>query len=619
MFVRVCIALGLALALGASELEKPLVPARDAAELRTRIQTLMKEQKVPGLSLAFVERDGSLHTLGLGLAEVSSKQAATPETLFRIGSTSKTFVALAALKLVEEGKLDLNTPVRQLVPEVAFQNKWEATDPVRVVHLLEHTTGWDDIHFKEYAHNDPRPVSLAEGLAVGPESRTCRWRPGTRFSYCNSGPAVAAAIVEKLTGQTFENYIQDTFFQPIGMGTATYFKPATAPAAALYRGDGITPFPYWHIALRPAGSINASAQDMGAYLRFFLRRGQTEGRRLISEASLLRMETPTTAWGAQAGLKMGYGLHNYTSQDEKGFVWHGHNGGLDGGLAAMAYMPDQGVGYFFAINAGNGEAFRKIEREVRAFSTRELPAPVLPSAPGISPGIVATYQGWYVPFSPRSQALAFIDPLVLVRLKFQPGGALLKPALGPGQKLVAVDGSRLRHEKESQASIAFLNTSEGRILVFDGPAMRRIGAARAWITIGLAASFLLAFLTVPLFALVWGTRWIFRRMKQVPCLHVRVLPLAAWLCLMSAMLVLGLASEDFLARFGRFTPWSLTLCLGTLGFALFSLASLVAVWRARTKGINRWAYAHSLFVALAFTIAGLYLTWHGFIGFRSWA
>lgn len=125
-------------------------------------------------------------------------------------------------------QVQVDAPVKSLVPDVAFTNKWEATDPVRVVHLLEHTTGWDDVHPKEMAHDDPRPVTLAEGLAVGPESRTSRWRPGTFYSYSNSGPAVAAAVVEKLTGKRFEDYVQESFFDRIGMPTADYFDSRRA-------------------------------------------------------------------------------------------------------------------------------------------------------------------------------------------------------------------------------------------------------------------------------------------------------------------------------------------------------------------------------------------------------
>src|SRR6202012_6090666 len=119
--------------------------------------------------------------------------------------------------------------VQKLAPEVWFSNKWEANNPVRIVHLLENTTGWDDMHLREFA-KDPLTMSSLETLDYDHSSRISRWRPGTRMSYCNSGPAVAAYIVEKIAGKNFEEYVEQNFFKPIGMQTTTYYKPVIESA-----------------------------------------------------------------------------------------------------------------------------------------------------------------------------------------------------------------------------------------------------------------------------------------------------------------------------------------------------------------------------------------------------
>ena len=200
------------------------IPAQSLEELQQKLEAVLKESHVPGMSVALVRKDGPEWVAALGVADVANQRAATAETLFRIGSTSKAFAALAILKLVEEGKVSLEDPVHQLVPEVWFENRWEESDPIRVVHLLEHTTGWDDMHLREYAiEADPR-VELREAFDFDRTSRISRWQPGTRMAYCNSGPPVAAYIVEKITGQKFEDYVAQNFFQPIGMKTATFFS-----------------------------------------------------------------------------------------------------------------------------------------------------------------------------------------------------------------------------------------------------------------------------------------------------------------------------------------------------------------------------------------------------------
>ena len=361
----------------AGEDEKPQ-PAQSIPELRQQLEKILNDTHTPGVSVAIVRRDGPEWVDGVGKANVAQNQPATADTLFRIGSTSKAFASLSILKLVDEGRLSLQDPVHKLVPEIWFENRWEDTDPVRVVDLLEHTTGWDDLHLPEYA-KDAKGMTLREGLDYYHHSRISRWPPGTRMAYCNSGPPVAAYIVEKLTGQRFEDYVTQNFFLPIGMKTATYFEQPSPQLTTLYQDDGKTPYHYWNILERPAGAINASANDMAAYVGFYLNRGAVHGQQIMPAAEIDRAETPTRTWQAQQGLKAGYGLSNYTSVHD-GFVYHGHNGGVEGGLTDMSYLPEYGVGYFYSINSGNGGAFEKIGDAIRAYITHGLTKPAVPAA-----------------------------------------------------------------------------------------------------------------------------------------------------------------------------------------------------------------------------------------------
>jgi CubicO group peptidase (beta-lactamase class C family) len=369
--------------------EKP-TPAQSIGELQQQLEKILKDTQTPGLSVAIVHRDGPEWVAGLGIADVASGRAATADTLFRIGSTSKAFASLSILMLADQGKLSLEDTVRKLAPDVWFENPWEATDPIRVVNLLEHTTGWDDMHLREYAKDAPG-MSLREGLDYDHHSRISRWRPGTRMAYCNSGPPVAAYIVEKLSGQRFEDYVQQNLFSPIGMKTATYFESAPGTATTLYHNDGKTPYRYWNILLRPAGSINASANDMAAYLQFYLNRGAVNGKPIVPASDIDRMEIPKSTWAAKEGMKAGYGLSNYWSIKD-GFVYHGHDGGVEGGITEMAYMADNNVGYFFSINSGNGDAFDKVAKAIRAYVTNKLQKPARPPVAPL-PALAAGYAG----------------------------------------------------------------------------------------------------------------------------------------------------------------------------------------------------------------------------------
>src|ERR1700741_1072390 len=153
--------------------EKPK-PAQSIDELRQQLEKILKDTHTPGVSVAIVHNDGPEWVAGLGLADVASNRANTADTLFRIGSTSKAFASLSILMLADQGKLSLDDPVHKLAPEVWFENRWGSTDPIRVVHLLEHTTGWDDIHLREYAKQAPDTMTVREGLDYDHHSRTSR-------------------------------------------------------------------------------------------------------------------------------------------------------------------------------------------------------------------------------------------------------------------------------------------------------------------------------------------------------------------------------------------------------------------------------------------------------------
>jgi CubicO group peptidase (beta-lactamase class C family) len=610
------------LSLSAQDKEKPVVPPKDTADLEQQIRKILTDKKVPGTGVVIADRNGIVWLAGFGKSDIAANKDVTPDTLFRIGSISKTFVALAALKLESEGRLDLNATVRSLAPDVKFENPWESTDPVRVIHLLEHTTGWDDLRLKEYASSDPKPLTLQEGLEIAPVSRTSRWKPGTRYSYCNSGPAVTAYIIEKITGQRFEDYIAQNFFQPIGMPTADYFysQQTQQLLTKLYHSDGKTPYPYWHISLRPAGSINASAREMGNYIRFFLNRGAVNGVQLIPAESIISMEVPTTYYGARAGLKTGYAKHNYTTLDDNGFVWHGHNGGVEGGLSEMAYLPDQGIGYFFSINAGNGNAFDKISKLLQAYVTKDFPKPELPPPAHIPTDIAQQYSGWYQAFSPRNQTQYFLERLLgLAHVTFSGDQLTVNPILGSRRNYVAVSDHLYRREKQSMATLALMPSEDGLLLQTASTTAVRVSAGLVWTEIVLTILILLAIVTVILFALIWLPRLLMGGLRGVKHLSTRVLPLLATLCLAGCVGIFIFSGDDLLERFGNATPYSIGFMLLTIGFAVFSLAGFFVALRADRREMNRVAYWHSFVSSLLLSVATIYLMYWGMIGFRSWA
>jgi CubicO group peptidase (beta-lactamase class C family) len=598
-------------------------PASSTDELTQQIMKILTETHTPGVSVAIVYKDSRQWVAGLGLADVASNRPNTPDTLFRIGSTSKAFSSLSILLLQDQGKLSLDDPVHKLAPEVWFNNRWESTDPIRVVNLLEHTTGWDDMHLREYAKQAPDSMPVREGLDYDHTSRISRWPPGTRLAYCNSGPPVAAYIVEKITGQRFEDFVQQNLFGPIGMKTATYFQPSTAAdATTLYHDDGKTPYPYWHILLRPAGSINASANDMAAYVRFYLNRGAVDGKQVVPAADIDRMESPTSTWAAKEGMKPGYGLSNYWDPED-GFVFHGHNGGVDGGLTEMSYLPEYGVGFFFSINSASGQAFDKIGKAIRAYITRDLQKPAVPPIAALPPD-AAEYAGWYVPDSPRNSLGEFLERLLgMSRIHFQ-DGKLLVTGLSGSETFIPVSGKQFRHVPKKDApdpvpSLELLAPNpEGRFVQTDfATTMKQIPAWFALTKILLTAFVALSVLAIVLYAPFWVLGGLSKRRRRPAERAMRLWPLLAVLSLAAFVGIFLLASGDLIQRLGNRTGWSISLFLSTLLFALAAIVGAIGAWRAEDS-VRRGVRRFSRIVTVALLIAAAYLAYYGIIGLRTW-
>src|SRR5437879_13689555 len=217
-----------------------LIPAHSVAQQRTElshpktlqelqqaIKEVLENEHVPGAGVALVANGVVLWCGGIGDADIATKRAVNCDTEFRVGSISKTFVALALLKLQEEGRINLYARLQDVAPEIPFKNRREAMHPVRIVNLLEHTAGFDDMEPSEvYNVHDRYDFPLLEVFKRFMKPQIARWPPGTRMSYSNPGNAIAGYLIEKVAGKPFDQYIREAFLRPMGMEHADY--PFTA-------------------------------------------------------------------------------------------------------------------------------------------------------------------------------------------------------------------------------------------------------------------------------------------------------------------------------------------------------------------------------------------------------
>ncbi|HXU80960.1 MAG TPA: serine hydrolase domain-containing protein, partial [Polyangia bacterium] len=188
----------------------------DLEALRARLREVVGKNRAPGAAVALVGPRGELLIEGFGRAGAGRPMDA--DALFRVGSITKSFISLAVMRLVQLGKLRLDDRVLTLAPELGVKNPYERTHPLQVTHLLEHTSGFDEMRFNEIfdgPDGDDRP--LREVLAVNPRSRVSRWEPGTRFSYSQPGYTTAAYLVEKVSGMPYARFLEEEVFRPLGI------------------------------------------------------------------------------------------------------------------------------------------------------------------------------------------------------------------------------------------------------------------------------------------------------------------------------------------------------------------------------------------------------------------
>ena len=604
----------LLLGFGAGAAEEAAPPA-DLQELDKRLESVFEQGKIPGASVALIENGEIVFAKGYGFADKAQHLPATADTPFRAGSISKGVTAIAVMTLVEQGKLSLDAPLATLVPEVHFTNPWENTDPVRLVRLIEHTTGWPDIGTRILARDEP-DWSVSQGVQFASGDFVSRWKPGRFMAYNNAGPAVAAMAVEKVSGASFDDYARDAVLRPMGMATADFGLPAdlAAKLAKSYADDG-TVTPYQHIVLKPAGSLTVSARELAQLVRFYVGRGTVDGRQILSPQSVDRIERGESNLGAKAGFANSYGLGNSLLPD-KGVAFRGHNGSIDSFTSVLGYNARSKSGYVLMANGGDGVDFAKPAAQlVQAYLTRGVPLDP-PPAVTIDPAELRNYAGFYRLITPPNDLLRPYGELLNITHvsaqadRLQIGGHDFLPA-GPHS---------FRRDDREAASLAFVE--EGgkiyKIGVFSTQvkeALWRVGAI--WLTgllLGLGAVIGVVMLIPWIVAALRG------RLAERGGLALRVIPLVglAALAVTAALPLLAFSgSSTAVLQLAGIGPYSLTILVCSLAYPLLGLAGLILA--VRTKAAGRFIRTYAGLSSAALLAMAGYAAAIGWFALRTWA
>ncbi len=584
-------------------------------EFKAAAARIVEEAGLPGAGLALVRAGGIEWAGGIGVADRDTGRPIGADTLFRVGSVSKSFVAMALVQLYEDGQLDLDAPVASIVPEVRIDNPWNATDPVRVRHLLEHTAGFDDMHFNEVYVIDGAPDRpLDEVLLRNPGSRRVRWRPGTRMAYSNPGYAVAGRVVEAVAGKPFDTFIRERIFTPLAMSTSTFSGDVDTPQLAQgYDTKGGPPVVRRRIHLRPAGALHSSPRELGLFVEMLLNWGELRGGYVIDPEYLSNMEWPRTTAASTAGVRAGYGLGIYSTIDLPYHVL-GHQGGIDGFLSAYGYSPSRDVGYVVLLNATYApDALRRLSALAIRYLKRDVAATPAESM-AVAPDALQRFEGYYHDANPRNALMQAVEfPLSGRTIRVVDTRLMMTPVLGDAVPLVAVNDALFRREDELTASLAFTEVRGAPVLAgADVYAERRarwpIDLLRAGLVVALAVV-----AVAPLVAA--GHAWR-RRARGGPgtaglgtLWTLALLALAAIFWVVSNSPVTALATTS--------GPALLLLAASSL-YPMVAFALLPVTARARVRGLRgRMGRFAAVAAAAHAGLAGYLGSW-GLVAFRSW-
>lgn len=371
-------------------------------ELGEYVRAQMRQTGTVGVSVAVVDGE-SARTAGFGMDDREAGQAATSQTLFRAGSVTKSITATAVMALVEKGLVDLDRPVQAYVPEFRVRSRFADARPITLRHLLDHHAGLTTNRVK--GAMAPRPAHFSTVLADLAEDYVSN-PPDTLYQYSNLAYDVLGCVIERASGERFEDYVGETVFAPAGMRRSSFDH---ARVGKSYEG-GKT-YPDWPIRDVPAGGLVTDADDLGRYMRVTLARGRSPGEgggTILSERSYAEM------WRDQndkvpLDLDMRLGL---------GWMFRGadypgagrlvrHSGVVGRYRAELELLPDQDLGVAVLSNSAEGHQFvfdvakRALDLMLQA---RGGPAPAVDEAGGESAGAGEPGSAGFLPASRVTQA-----------------------------------------------------------------------------------------------------------------------------------------------------------------------------------------------------------------------
>lgn len=340
---------------------KPAEPAKPASafdELDGKITAGMKAYGIPGAAVG-VWAGGREYLKGYGVTNIDHPLPVDADTMFRIGSTTKTFTGTTMMRLVDEGKVDLDAPVRRYLPEFAVADP-AASAAVTVRQLLNHTPGWLGDDVQDFGRGDDAVSRYVASMTRLPQLNP----PGAVFAYNNAGLVVAGRIIEAVTGSSYETAVHNLLLDPLQLSHTQYFSDQiiglnVAAAHNVVDGKAVVDTGFWHFprSCNPTGGLISNARDQLRYARFHLGDGTApNGTRLMSAQALTAMRSNPGAGGTLQVELTGMGVAWMLRPCAENVTIVQHGGTWNGQRSGFFMVPERNFAMTLLTNSEGGAA-----------------------------------------------------------------------------------------------------------------------------------------------------------------------------------------------------------------------------------------------------------------------
>ncbi len=587
----------------------------------------LERSDVAGASVLVMQNGEVLLEKGYGYADLKSKKPVDPATtIFRLASISKLFTWVSVMQLAEQGKLDINSDVNRYLD---FQIRPAFSRPITLRNLMTHTGGFEEENRDIIVTNPEQTVSLRDFLIRNQPKRI--FAPGAIPAYSNYGVGLAGYIVQRVSGQPFEQYVEQHIFAPLKMVQSTFYQP---PPASLRRlpSEGYPtdtqkpPIGFEIFKPAPAGGVSSTAADMGRFGQALLNGGELDGSRILKPETLAAMWTPQFRSSDQLP-PIGMGFYQVWRNNLR---WIGHEGDLIAFHSLFMLEPSQKLLLFISYNsAGGGERTRP--EIIDMFSDRYFPGQTRPSFVALPRKELEDIEGVYQStrreesgklklLSLLSQTVATVDKEGVLHIedikdlrdhpvKWKPIGKDLWQEMDGQRRVFAIRGQRGRVVR---LAYDFPGVQAQRVPWYEheGPVLAAVGASLAVLILVVLAPLIrlarkLILRRRPLLAPQPGTRWLPLTTQVAAGLWV-VLLVTLGIC------VVVLGGEDAMPPTSAWDKYFVLLNILTAVAIAFSLApviSAIRIWRVATlRKISMVKY--SLVAMASVVLCWFAIHWH---------